>query len=472
MNDARPPAQRPSARERARRFVAPSGPPTMPVGMRRPASGLSRQDEGAVLDMALRTGEAMIATGAPIADATAALHKIMDGFAVTNAQIDITFTAITASVEHNADPVTRVRVIEDRTSDYSRLSGLVELVDDIGAGRLDIPTAQRCLDEVLTSPHPYRRWIVTLALGAMAASISVLFGGGWQIALVAAGTTAIIDRALRFGRRRGLPHLFQQVLGAMIATIVAVLLLWGQNLFGWDAQLLPSSLVVAAGIVVLLAGLSLVGAAQDAISGFPLTASARSFEVVISTIGLVLGIAVVLDLGVRLGVPLQVVDYAAVDVSTPLRIASGAVAAGAWAVASYTRPRVVLVVMVVAAAAMMINDAMGLLGLGPSGRAFVAALGIGVAGSVISRFRPIPVMVLAVCAITPMLPGLTIYRAMFAITEAGSILSGFNLLLQAMGIGLALAAGVSLGEFVASPSGRGAGRWQQMLSRRASGSRI
>lgn len=435
--------------------------------MRRPVSGLSRTDEGAVLDMAMRTGESMIATGAPIADASTALHRIMDGFGVTNAQIDITFTAITASVEHDADPVTRVRVIEDRTSDYSRLSGLVELVGAIGTGRLSIEQARARLDEVLTAPHPYRRWIVTLALGLMAASVSVIFGGGWQIALVAAATTAVIDRLLRFGRRRGLPHLFQQVLGAAVATTVALMLLWGQNLFGWDPDVLPSSLVVAAGIVVLLAGLSLVGAAQDAISGFPLTASARAFEVVLSTTGLVLGIGVVLDLGARLGIPLQVTDYSAVAVSTPVRVLCGALAAAAWAVASYTRPRVVALVALIAAAGMGVNDLTGLLGFGPSGRAFVAALAIGLAGSVIFRIWRVPVMVLAVCAITPMLPGLTIYRAMFGIVESGSVLSGANLLIEAVGIGLALAAGVSLGEFVASESRHGSARWQQMLSRRA-----
>ena len=52
-----------------------------------------------------------------------------------------------------------------------------------------------------------------------------------------------------------------------------------------------SSLVVAAGIVVLLAGMSLVSAAQDAINGFPVTAGARAFELVTLTIGIVVGIA-------------------------------------------------------------------------------------------------------------------------------------------------------------------------------------
>ncbi|WP_163785765.1 threonine/serine exporter family protein, partial [Proteus mirabilis] len=44
---------------------------------------------------------------------------------------------------------------------------------------------------------------------------------------------------------------------------------------------LPPSLVVGSGIVVLLAGWSLVGSAEDAISGFYVTAGTRAFETVL-----------------------------------------------------------------------------------------------------------------------------------------------------------------------------------------------
>ena len=66
------------------------------------------------------------------------------------------------------------------------------------------------------------------------------------------------------------------------------------------------SLVVASGIVVLLAGLSLVGAAQDAIEGFYVTAGARVFQVIVLTLGIVVGIVVVLGVANRLGVVLAI----------------------------------------------------------------------------------------------------------------------------------------------------------------------
>src|SRR5699024_2354667 len=138
-------------------------------------------------------------------------------------------------------------------------------------------------------------------------------------------------------RRWGLPYIFQQAAGAVIATTVAITLLWGQHTFDWDRTLLPPSLVVASGIVVLLAGMQLVGAAEDAISGYPLTAAAKSFEVALYTIGIVVGIGFVLDVGRRLGVPLSIGDVFGNAPPGLVQILCGGVIAGAWAVASYTR---------------------------------------------------------------------------------------------------------------------------------------
>src|SRR5690606_19322456 len=193
-------------------------------------------------------------------------------------------------------------VINVRTSDYSRLADMFDLADDAGEGKVTLDEAHRRLDEILSAPHPYRRWIVTLALGLMAAGVALLLNGGPVVAAVAAVTSMIIDRTLRTLRRKGLPYLFQQIVGAGIATLIGLVALWLTDRFDSPPTLLPPSLIVASGIVVLLAGLSLVGAAEAAIAWYPLTAAARSYEVALSTVGLVIGIAAVLEFGQRFGV--------------------------------------------------------------------------------------------------------------------------------------------------------------------------
>lgn len=459
-------------RERARRVVADAGPPTVPILVPRTKSGLTAEVERSVLDLVLRTGEAMISTGAPAGDVTAALLRLAAGFGVTSCQIDITFIAIIASIDRDDDPITQMRVINVRTADYSRLDALIRLVDDAGARRIDLAEAHHRLDAIVAAPHPYRRWLVTVALGVMAAGVAVLLNGGWLTALVAAVTTMLVDRILRMLRNKGVPYLFQQAVGAGIATLVALGLIWSRERFGWSDELLPPSLVVASGIVVLLAGLSLVGAAEDAISGFPLTAAARGFEVVLYTVGIVVGIGFVLDLGQRLGVPLRITDLSTLSTPVVLQVVAGGVIAGAWAIASYTRAGTVAFVVPVGAVAVAAYLGFRELALGASTSTFAAALVVGLLAGAAGPRLHAPPLVVSICGITPLLPGLAIYSAMFALVESGNLIEGVGDLLGAAGIGLALAAGVTLGEFLATPLGAEADRWKRRVRLRARGSRV
>lgn len=459
-------------RQRARSVIRSGGPPTVPIVAPGRRSGLAAEVERSVLDLILRTGEAMMATGAPVADVTAALLRLAAGFGVTNCQVDITFISIMVSIDRDDDPITKMRVINVRTSDYSRLADMFDLVDDAHEGKIDLTEAHRRLDEILSSPHPYRRWIVTLALGLMAGGVAVLLSGGAVVALVAAVTTMIIDRTLRSLRRIGLPYLFQQITGAAIATTVGMAALWATDQFGWSPTLLPPSLIVASGIVVLLAGLSLVGAAEDAIAGFPLTAAARTFEVALYTIGLVIGIGIILDLGQRVGVPLAITDPSTLSSPVTLQIIGGGLIAAAWGLASYTRLTTILVVLPVgmlSAAALLFGR--GYLDLGPATSAFFAALVVGLTSGAISERVGEPNLVISVCGITPLLPGLAIYNAMFTMVEADDVVVGTGMLIGAVGIALALAAGVTLGEFLATPLRSEMDRWQRRVHRRARGAR-
>ena len=60
---------------------------------------------------------------------------------------------------------------------------------------------------------------------------------------------------------------------------------------------------------------------------------------------------------------------------------------------------------------------------------------------------------LTICGIVPLLPGLAIYRGMLALVTGDDPTGGFELLLQAGLTGLALAAGVTLGEILARRTG-------------------
>jgi uncharacterized membrane protein YjjP (DUF1212 family) len=415
----------------------------------------------AALALSLRIGEAMLAVGASAADVTATVLRVANVYGLTSCQVDVTFTSVTGSLDRDdAVPITVMRIVPARGMDYTRLQGVTDLARAIGLGSLGIEEAHRRLDRVVSAPHPYRRSINALGWAGVAGSIGFLLGGGWLVALFAAVTTATIEQVMRFLDRRGLPLFFQQAAGAALATGVAVLLVAA------DVEV-RSSVVVAAGIVVLLAGLSLVGSAEDAISGFPVTAAARAFEVVTLTAGIVVGIAAVLDLAQRARIPLDVVDPTTSAVPFALGLAASAGIAGSWALASHARPRALAVATLAGAVAWTASWAAGYAGAGPAVACAAAAVLLGFCGEALTDRLAVPPLLVAVCGIVPLLPGLAIYRGLFEIVVDGDMDGGTAALVGAAAIGLALAAGVALGEYLGRPLSGKRDRFDWRVRRRA-----
>jgi uncharacterized membrane protein YjjB (DUF3815 family) len=97
----------------------------------------------------------------------------------------------------------------------------------------------------------------------------------------------------------------------------------------------------------------------------------------------------------------------------------------------------------------------------------VAAVVLGFSGEVLTARLRVPSQVIAVCGIVPLLPGLAIYHGLFAIVVDADIEGGLTALVGAAGVGLALAAGVTLGEYLGRPVSRERDRYDNRVRRRA-----
>lgn len=461
---ARPARQQyPRFADRARRAIAGQSPPTLQIGLRTRRSDLDALSSHAALELALRIGEAMLAVGVPAADVTATVLRVAAAYGMTSCQVDVTYTSLTVSWDRDgAVPLTGMRIVRVRTTDYSRLHGVTDLAAQVAEGGVDVEEAHRRLDAVLAAPHPYRRWVVTVSLGLAAGAVGLLLGGGPLVALAAGGASAGIDLVMRALTRWGVPQFFQQTACAMFATGVAVLLVVA------GAQV-RTSLVVGAGIVVLLMGMSLFGAAEDAISGFHVTAAARSFEAMTLTAGIVVGIAFALDLARRAGVPLVVLDPVPLRVPPTLQLLAAGGIAAFFAIASYARPRPAAVAALAGGTSWAVFALARDLGIGPAVASALAAVVVGFVGDVLTQRLRIPPLVVAASAVAPLLPGLAIYRGLFAIVVDADVDAGLAQLATAGAIGLGLAAGVTLGEFLATPIRTELDRWDRKVRRRATG---
>lgn len=445
--------------------------PTSPVARRSPRAVVEARTAREVIEVAVRSGEAMLSLGAAAADVDGAIRRTCGAYGV-QCQVDVTFTSILVAADAGPDgPGTSVlRVVETRVVDYDRLARLEQLMDRVldrphPAGPLDAGSAaaealggreqlldeleavQVQLDGVLGAPHRYRPSVVTSALAVMAAAVVVLLGGGPAVVVLAALTTAVIDLSLRWLGRWGLPLFFLQVAGAAVSTTVAVLLLAVVPGLPPGLTALPPSLVVGSGIVVLLAGMSMVGAADDAINGYPVTASGRLLEVMLLTLGLVVGIGGVLDLARRLGVDLVLADTSGASWPLPVQVLGAAVASGAWAVASFAGPRSAVLAGAAGGVAWLVQALLVQVGLPPAAGAALAALLVGAFAQRSHRRTRVPVTVVTSCGIVPLLPGLSIYQGMLDLVSGSE--DGGRLMEAAL-VGVALAAGATLGRSLAA----------------------
>ena len=415
-----------------------------------------------ILDFCLRVGELLLSSGAGAADVTATMLSLARTLDAGEADVDITFTSLTMSYQSSPDevPLIATRQVGRRVIDYQDLTRVDHLVRDVGRGELDLTSARAELRRIVSTGHDRPRWAVTVGWGLMSAGIGVQLGGDALVALLAFLSAALIDRLqLRIQRRR-IPPFYEQVAGGGVASLVAV----GAAALDLD---LDVSLVLTANIVMLLAGIGFMGALQDALSGFYITAGARLTEALLSTAGIIAGVSGGLSLANVIGINLPEVALGQTSFQgLSLTAAGAAVAAGAFAFASYSPKRVLVPVALVAGIAITISRTIEAPGIARTWSVAIAALFVGLIGyAVASRFR-VPPLILVVSAVVPMLPGVSIYRglALLGETSRRDTSEGLVAIITAASVALALAAGVILGEYLAQPLARHTQRVESRLA--------
>lgn len=422
----------------------------------------------------MRVGETLLSTGASASDVVATVLRLTDAYDLRTVHVDVTFTSISVSYHRgpDADPMTVMRGVKVRSTDLTRLERLQSLVREIEDEGFEVEEARIRFDALIRSPHPYRRWVVTVSLATVAAAASALLGGTWLIMAVSFATTALVDRVQRWLSQRGIAAFFTQVVGGVIPTVVAVGLLAAISAGVPGLQDISPSLVVASGIVVLLAGMSVVGAAQDAIDSYYITAGARTFEVVVLTLGIVLGIGGVLAIAQRAGSSMAFTAAASLSTNTVVQVLAAMVVSGAFAVAAYAGPRAVFYSTLTGGLAWLAYLLGIWVGLGPAVASSLAALTSGFVSQVVGGRLRVPALALTMAGIVPLLPGLAVYRGLFEIVRSApgsGLANGLTTLLGAAGVGMGLAAGVSVGTYLARPLRVGFARRQRQALRRSVG---
>ena len=410
------------------------------------------------LDLALRIGEILLSSGAGAADVTATMLAIAQHLGIRNPDVDVTFTSL--RMAHVWDPdepaVSVSRTITQRDIDYDDLTRTQHLVDDLFSERIDRDEARARVARLTSTGHWAPRWAVVLASAVIGGGVAMILGGGPVVILAAALAGAGIDLLTRRMSRSRWPMFYQQAAGGLFASLIAV------GAAALDLEADPSH-VITASIVLLLSGIGFMGAIQDALSGFYVTAGARILEAMMATAGLIAGVTAGLGLAPILGVRLGQVTPGDIGLGdVPFILVGAVVSAVAFGFTVYAPLRALPAI----GATTLIGHVVFVLTRAPGGdrpaAAAFAAVAIGVVSySVAGRVR-VPPLVVVVPALVPMLPGLSILRGLSAM-QNGSVTGVLNLS-TAAATTIALAAGVILGEYIAQPLKRNARRMETRLA--------
>ncbi|OAH49798.1 threonine/serine ThrE exporter family protein [Microbacterium oleivorans] len=409
-----------------------------------------------VLDLAIRIGESMLASGAPASEVTLTIVRVAGVYSLDPVHVDVSYNSITVAHHRSgADrPITLMRVVRSQAPDHARLQRLQALVAAIRNG-MPLESARAEFRIVRRTPFAYHPPVIVGAQALLAVGVALMFGANWLVILlsfIAAAGAAITQFLLG---RAHVPFFFSQVAGAFVLTLIAAVAP-RLEATGWmAAQDIRPSVIVASGIVLMLAGLTVVGAAQDAIDGFALTATGRILELTTQTLGVVLGILAGLETARVVGAGMDAPNDPLPFGPIPLQFAGAALIAVSVTIYNGAGLRVVAVSVALSVVAWAGYTAASALGFETAAASGVGAFVGSLIGILAAYKLHVPSVAITTAAILPMVPGAAVFRGLLGVVESGqstvTLLMGFTTLASAATVGIALAVGASLGIYVGQP---------------------
>jgi uncharacterized membrane protein YjjP (DUF1212 family) len=424
------------------------------------------------LRLSMTVGDYLLSMGVPASDVAGTSLDITNRYCKRKVSIEIIATVLMFSQDRGNDrePLTLIRAITPRATNSALVQSIQDIADDIHKGKLPLDEAEKKLEKILENPKSYPQWVLSAGSAAISAGVGALLSGSPLIIALSFVVGGLISYLLLVLSKLHIPAFFIQVVAAAIATLVAAFVTWLGN-HGVDYfQALDPNLIIIGGIVMLVAGLAIVGAVEDAIDEYYVTANSRILQVVMQTAGIVFGIVVALFVAKNLGVHMTIntnkpvydivgwqyigaiiiaAGYA-LSVNTRLRgiILAGLIGAGGWAVYVTTAPI-----------------------FSPLAASFIAAAAVGVGAALLSRWLRTPPTTMITAGIIALVPGLSLFNGLMVliIGTTGTTVhldSGALILMNALLLALSIAAGATLGNLIARPVQRTLVRAQNALPRR------
>ena len=398
---------------------------------------LAQPDAVKAINFLADAGRQMLESSSSVSEIIARLREVMPAMGLDGCEIDATLSSLTLSLWRPGFtvPITTMRVIDVGEPRLERLAGTGALLNALENGHIDLDEASTRLQLLEDEPAVRIRYVWLSVLLSVAGWV-VFLDGVDPITMAAALLATLLAFPVQYVvGRLDLPRWSGTFLAALIIAAVPNLLLAA----GVSVHVGPA---VVGALFIYLPGRALVSSVIDGLTNAPLSGLARGLEAVVSAGLLAIGMLVGAGIGAGLGLA-----YTPNTEAQPVVVSVLAAAVGVLGLAlAWGMPRGQLAPSAaVGALGWLIVIVVAVPAAGSGWLAFLlAALGVGLAGALLSNVQGAPTSVYTGVAILPLVPGLTLYQGMLAISQGDEAVA-FDKLGEAIAISVSIAVGVAIG---------------------------
>lgn len=403
----------------------------------------------------------LLSMGVAASDVVHLTIQITRTYCTQPVHMDISYNLMTISQDRGNDrePLTLMRTVDTRATNYHTMQRLFELTDRIRKDGLPLGKAEDELDDILAKTRSYPRWVSHLASGAISAGVALLYTTSPLILIMTLVMGVMVSLLMYRLTKSGIPIFYSQALAAGIVTVIAAGVSWlamSTTLPILDG--VNPTIIVISGIVLLVTGMMIVAAFQDAIDEYYITAGARLFRVVMLTGAIVMGVALGLYLAKRIGIVFMTTPDQLSLTSTTYQYIGAGVVAAAFALFNQARWVGIVAAGVVGCVSLYTVLLATNAGLGIIPASGLAAGVVGLAATILWHYIRIPTSATIGSGIIPLVPGLSLYNGLTytiqSAPQSAQFDEGLTILLRALLIALAIAAGATLGNIIGRPTRR------------------
>jgi uncharacterized membrane protein YjjP (DUF1212 family) len=365
--------------------------------MEQPAVDAGSIDE--VAHLALHLGRLLLLNGADTGQVETDVERFALAFGCT-AQLTVNYETLLLTLVAGDHFRTKIgKRVPAMGVGMAALAAIDALMGRITSGQCRLQEVRPALEAVEHGKPHYNRWLVVIALGLTAASLSRLFGGDWP-AFWISWLGGAVGTWLRqeMGRRHANPFAVPFAAATLSGIVGGVGVLMG-------VSATPTLCLVAPGMIIV-PGVPLINGFQDIIRNHMTLGLGRLGFSVLVTSAIAFGLFVAT---VVTGAAIPVVE-ASRYVGIPEDAAFSALAAVGFALLFNVPPRVAWACVVCGVASHTTRTLTEHLGLNVVGGTLVGALLVGFLAQVFGKYFRAPAVVFAFPGVVAMMPGAYAFR--------------------------------------------------------------